>query len=201
MKVTVLPTGTANIASVLAAFRRLGADPNLASDVRDIVDVERLVLPGVGSFGSAAGSVGHGSTRRALAERIEAGKPTMAVCVGLQLMSRGSEESPGVSGLGVIDSTVGRFRTNLPVPQLGWNRVDVDSESRFVKAGWAYFANSYRLTEAPPGWVVATSDYGGRFVAAIERGDVLACQFHPELSGEWGAHLLERWLSGTGGGR
>jgi imidazoleglycerol phosphate synthase glutamine amidotransferase subunit HisH len=77
---------------------------------------------------------------------------------------------------------------------MGWNRVEPGPGSVLVEPGWAYFANSYRLDEVPDGWVGSHSDHGGRFVSALERGDVLACQFHPELSGEWGARLIDRWL-------
>ena len=83
------------------------------------------------------------------------------------------------------------------MPQLGWTWVEPESEGRFLNAGWAYFANSYRLTSIPRGWTGATSEYGGTFVAGLERGDVLACQFHPELSGPWGASMLRRWLTTT----
>ena len=80
------------------------------------------------------------------------------------------------------------------MPQLGWNRVVPKEGCTFLNEGYAYFANSYRLTSIPEGWSGATSDHGGDFVAAIERGTILACQFHPELSGAWGAELVDRWL-------
>jgi imidazole glycerol phosphate synthase glutamine amidotransferase subunit len=115
----------------------------------------------------------------------------------MQLLCRGSEESPGADGLEVIDITVSRFGGEEKVPQLGWNQVEPGPGSRFVEPGWAYFANSYRLDLAPEGWVGSDTEYGGRFVSALERGDVLACQFHPELSGAWGARLLGRWLEMT----
>jgi len=88
--------------------------------------------------------------------------------------------------------------SGLPVPQLGWNRVEPDPGCRFLEPGWAYFANSYKLASAASGWTVARTRYGTEFVSAMERGDVLACQFHPELSGAWGAELLGRWLENTG---
>ena len=80
------------------------------------------------------------------------------------------------------------------MPQMGWNRVEPGPGSRFVESGWAYFANSYRIDRLPEGWAGSSTDHGGEFVSALEKGDVLACQFHPELSGEWGARLLDRWL-------
>jgi imidazole glycerol phosphate synthase glutamine amidotransferase subunit len=195
--VTVVPTGTANIASVAAAFRRLGTDLRPAESANEIRVADRLVLPGVGVFAAAMGHIDEHRWRRALVDRIQAGRPTLAICVGMQLLCEKSEESPGFSGLGVVRGTVTRLPQDLTVPQLGWNRVTPDSGCRFLRPGWAYFANSYRLGSVPGGWVGAKTQYGGGFVSAMERGDVLACQFHPELSGEWGSDLLGRWLDGT----
>lgn len=194
MRVLVVPTGTANIASVLAGLRRRGADPAIAEDAGEVSNAERLVLPGVGSFGAAMDTLDGRGLRQLLVERIDAGRPTLAVCVGMQLLAPTSEESEGVPGLGIVSDEVGRFPDSVVVPQLGWNEVEAAPESRFLTDGWAYFANSFRFSSAPPGWTVSLSDHGGRFVAAMERGDVLACQFHPELSGEWGSEVLGRWL-------
>lgn len=194
MNVVVVPTGTANIASVLAGLARLGADPSLARSVDDVDGADRVVVPGVGSFGAAIETLDRTGMPQLLKQRIEDGKPTLAVCVGMQLLAPTSEESDGASGLGVVSEAVKRFPESVRVPQLGWNEVAADPGSRFLTDGWAYFANSYRFESAPPGWTAAFSDHGGRFVAAMERGDVLACQFHPELSGEWGSEVLGRWL-------
>jgi imidazole glycerol-phosphate synthase subunit HisH len=194
MSVVVVPTGTANIASVLAGLRRLGGEPTLARSLDEVEEADRVVVPGVGSFGAAMETLDGAGLRESLRERIESGRPTLAVCVGMQLLAPVSEESDGVSGLGVVGETVRRFPETVRVPQLGWNEVAADPGSRFITDGWAYFANSYRFESVPPGWTAAFSDHGGSFVAAIERGDVLACQFHPELSGEWGSQVLGRWL-------
>jgi len=195
--VKIVSTGTANIASVWAALTRLGASVSDAAAEKEVTDAAGVVLPGVGAFGAAMSRVGDQALASALRERIEAGRPTLVVCVGMQLLCRESEESPGAKGLDIVDATVTRFGDEVRVPQLGWNQVDPVPESRFVEPGWAYFANSYRIDRMPEGWVGATTDYGGGFVSALERGDVLACQFHPELSGPWGARLLARWLKTT----
>lgn len=195
MSLVVVPTGTANTASVLAAFGRLGAEPTIAADAAQVRTTERVVLPGVGSFGSAMTELEHRGLGEALVERIHANRPTLAICVGMQLLASASEESGDVAGLSVIDQEVCRFPDVVLVPQLGWNRVTVTgSGSRFLTDGWAYFANSYRIVDVPEGWSAAMADHGGNFVAAMERGDVLACQFHPELSGAWGSVILSRWL-------
>jgi imidazole glycerol phosphate synthase glutamine amidotransferase subunit len=192
--VKIVATGTANIASVRAALARLGATVSDAGSDRDVTDAAGVVLPGVGAFGAAMSRVGDQGLVPALRERIEQGEPTLVVCVGMQLLCQESEESPGAEGLAIVDATVTRFGDEVRVPQLGWNQVDPAPEARLIEPGWAYFANSYRIDRVPVGWVGATTDYGGGFVSALERGDVLACQFHPELSGPWGARLLERWL-------
>lgn len=194
-RVVVVPTGTANTASVMAALTRLGAEPDIAADAGEVARSDRVILPGVGSFGAAISEIERVGMRQALHDRVAEGLPTLAICVGMQLLAGTSEESDGVAGLGVVDEPVRRFPGTVRVPQLGWNRVSADDRCRYVADGWAYFANSYRFETVPAGWSAATADHGGRFVAALERGRVMACQFHPELSGAWGSSVLGRWLS------
>jgi cyclase len=221
MPMHIVTTGTANLASVMAAVARLGFEPVLTRSAEDVRGAERLILPGVGALGAAMAGLREAGLVEPLRERLSAGRRTLCVCLGLQMLLEGSEESPGVPGLGVAKGQVRHFRTgwkpvprgvggtgfqpvadgaggeaSLPVPQLGWNFVAPDAGCTMIEPGWAYYANSYRLAECPPGWAPAWSDYGGRFVAAMQRGEVLACQFHPELSGAWGAALIARWARG-----
>jgi imidazole glycerol phosphate synthase glutamine amidotransferase subunit len=193
--VAVVRTGVANLASVIAGLRRAGADAVVVDDARDIASARRVVLPGVGSFAAAMMQLRILKLVEPLARRIREGRPTLAICLGLQLLGDGSEESPGVAGLGILPGRAARFEAFLRVPQIGWNTVTPGGERTVIHAGHAYFANSYRFVDAPVGWNVAWSDHGGRFVAALERGGVLACQFHPELSGKWGVALLRGWLA------
>jgi len=195
--VVILPTGVANTASVLAAFRRLGATPRLSEDLADVREAGHVVLPGVGSFGAAMERLRALGLVEPLKARIAADRPTLAVCVGLQVLAEASDESPGVAGLGVLPGTVRRFPSAVRVPQFGWNRVVAPAGAGLLASGSAYFANSFRLADVPAGWRAALSHHGGPFVAALERGRVLACQFHPELSGAWGLELLRRWLEGS----
>ena len=197
-QVVVVPTGTANLASIMAGIERAGATPRLMVSAKEIGRVARVVLPGVGAFGAAMRRLDEIGVTEVLAERVRAGRPTLAVCVGLQLLCESSEESPGVAGLGVLPVRVARFPDAMRVPQLGWNRIEPGRGCRLLAAGHAYFANAYRLTEAPRGWRAAYADHGGRFVAGVERGPVLACQFHPELSGGFGATVLKRWMKTAG---
>jgi glutamine amidotransferase len=195
-EVVVLPTGTANLASVLAAFSRLGATTRIAGDAAMVSAAERVVLPGVGTFGAALAGLREAGLADAIAARVRSGAATLAMCVGLQVLFEESDETPGVKGLSVIQGRVGRFPETVRVPQFGWNRVEPTENSRFLAPGYAYFANSYRVLDAP-GCRIATAEHGGRFVAALERDHVLACQFHPELSGAYGRALIARWLEGV----
>lgn len=192
--VLIVDTGVANIASLIAAFSRLGAGAALTRDAVAVREAPALVLPGVGAFASGMSVLRDAALVDPVRERLDAGRPTLAVCLGLQLLAQSSQESPGVEGLGVLPVEVRRFPTGPRVPQLGWNRVEPAPSCALLTRGHAYFANSYRITTAPPGWSSAVAAYAGPFVAALERGPVLACQFHPELSGRYGLDLLDRWL-------
>jgi imidazole glycerol-phosphate synthase subunit HisH len=192
--VVILPTGTANLASVLAAFARLDAKARVATEPAMVQDAERLVLPGVGTFGATMAGLRAAGLDEAIASRIREGAPILAMCVGLQVLFETSDESPG-EGLGVLSGRVGRFPSDVRVPQFGWNRIEPEPGCRYLEAGHAYFANSFRVLAAP-GCKVARALHGESFVAAIERGPLVACQFHPELSGAFGHRLIARWLEG-----
>ena len=213
-RVAFAATGVANLASIMAAFRRAGAEPYLAKDAEDLATASFAVVPGVGSFGSAMAALRDSGMDEAVVDRTTRGAPTMGVCAGMQLFFEASEESPGVLGMGIVKGELRRFPPSLPVPQLGWNKVwPEDSDpterssagearsvsQRLVHDGWAYFANSYRLTSLPDELSGSWAEYGESFVAAAERPGLLLCQFHPELSGPWGQGLIERWLKQTGG--
>lgn len=195
-QVVIVRTGVANVASVQAAFERLGAEVVLSDDPGLIGEAAHVVLPGVGAFGAGMERLRALALDAPLIARIAAGDATLAICLGLQLLAEQSEESPGVAGLGVLPARVTRFvDTSVRVPQLGWNRVEAQEGCNFLRDGYAYYANSYKLDAIPEGWRGAMSEHGAPFVAGIERGKVLACQLHPELSGAWGQDVLSRWLS------
>ncbi len=185
MQVHVLETGVANLASVCAAFRQLGCEPLTTRDPRQVRDAEFLVLPGVGSFAAGMRSLSLMGLVNPLRERVRRNQPTLGICLGLQLFCESSEESPGVPGIGSVPAIVTRLR-HPQLPHMGWNAVGGD--------GQAYFANSYAVETSPEGWEAMTSRYGTKFCAALRRGRVLLCQFHPELSGGWGLNLLRSWL-------
>lgn len=192
--VLVVRTGSANIASVQAGLRRAGGEPELTEDPRAVIEAEHVVLPGVGALGQTKSRLDALGLSEALATRAESGRPLLAVCLGLQLLLEESEESPGVPGLGVVSGAATRFSDAVRVPQLGWNRVEAPEGALYLESGDYYFANSFRLGSEPEGCVAARADHGGWFTAAFERGALLACQFHPELSGGAGGRVLRRWL-------
>lgn len=193
-RVVVIDTQTANVASVLAALRRAGAETTLSACANVVARADRLLLPGVGSFEAGMKQLRRNGLVEPIREHVTKGRPLLAVCLGLQLLCNASEESPGIEGIGLVDAELSRFDEVRLVPQIGWNQVIPCEDSRLMRTGYAYFANSYRLTERPPGWSGAMSHYGRPFVAALQRENVMACQFHPELSGPWGQALIERAL-------
>lgn len=201
-KIQIVDTGVANICSLGAAFERLGYEWTLTRDAQTIEQAEWVLLPGVGAFAAAMTTLNEGGLGKVIVDRVNDGssdKKTLAICLGLQLLCASSDESHGVEGLGVLPHRIKRFSENVQSPQLGWNQVTPNSDngSNKFSAGSAYFANSFRLVEPPEGWNYATTDYDGQFVSSFWRGNVLACQFHPELSGDWGQKVLENWLKGA----
>jgi len=192
--VGIVPTGVANLEAVAAAFRRLGRAPRLLDSAAGISSAAYVVLPGVGSFAGGMAELRRRGWAEAVRGRVEEGRPTLAICLGLQLLCEESEEAPGTAGLGCVPGRVVRLAESSRVPQLGWNRVAAPAGTTFLRSSVVYFANSYGLEAGPAGWTAAMGRHGSRFVAGLERGGVLACQFHPELSGRVGAGLLKRWL-------
>ena len=193
--VLILPTGTANLASVEAAFKKLGAGTRRAENPSAVIEAEHVVLPGVGTFGATMAGLRSAGFAEPIAERVKAGKPTLSMCVGLQVLFETSDESPDTEGLAVLEGHVGRFPDDVSVPQFGWNHLEPEAGCRYLESGYAYFANSYCVGDAP-GCKTARAHHGIPFIAALERGDVVACQFHPELSGAFGHRLIKRWLEG-----
>ncbi len=194
-EVVIIRTGSANLASVSAAIERLGARPRVTEDPSDVLTSPLVILPGVGAFGPAMTHLRERGLDRALRERVRRNQPLLAICLGMQLLCEASDESPGVEGLALLPGRVTRFAPTKRVPQMGWNRISPFPGGPFLRAEWMYFANSYRLGDMPAGWGGSTTDYGGSFVSAVERGTLLACQFHPELSGAAGLSLMGRWLA------
>ncbi len=191
--VVIVATGTANLASVRAAFERLGAEAFVEDDPNKVIEAGFVMLPGVGAFGTSMTRLLRHRLDDALRQRIARDRPTMAICVGHQLLFETSDESPTARGLGIMSGHIGRYPETVRVPQFGWNRVIPEEDCSLLEDGYAYFANSYRAVNAS-GCAIARAGHGGPFIAGLERGRLLGCQFHPELSADYGMALMQRWL-------
>lgn len=194
-EVVIIRTCGANLASVSAAFERLGAVPRITEDASLVASAPLVVLPGVGAFGAAMDHLRGRGLHASLRDRIADNLPLLAICLGMQVLCESSDESPGAEGLGVVPGRITRFDSSVRVPQMGWNAISPTPGASLLRSDSLYFANSFRLARVPDGWEGALTDHGGDFASALERGSLLACQFHPELSGAAGLALLGRWLS------
>nr|VFJ58245.1 MAG: glutamine amidotransferase / cyclase [Candidatus Kentron sp. FW] len=199
--ITLLDYGAGNVRSVRNAIKALGFSLRDVKTPDDIRRAEKLIFPGVGAFGSAIARLKADGYLEPLREYLHSGRPFLGICIGLQALFEGSEESPGVSGLGIIPGQVLRFdHPTLSVPQIGWNGIRLEKPSvLFSDYGREklYFVHSYRAVPEPANrdWILATTDYGSPFVSAVQRGNVAAVQFHPEKSGTAGLAILKNFLT------
>ncbi len=198
--ITLLDYGAGNVRSVRNAIRKLGYTVQDVQSPADILNAERLIFPGVGSYGSVMQSLQRDGFVEPLVERIRSDKPLLGICVALQVLFEGSEESPGVAGLSVLKGQIKRFaESELSVPQMGWNGVNLHRESPLFaeyNGEKLYFVHSYRATleDADQEWLLSTTNYGEEFVSGLQKGNVTAFQFHPEKSGEAGLAILGNYL-------
>jgi glutamine amidotransferase len=198
--VAVLDYGIGNLRSAQKALQRVGADAHLTADPGLIREAAGVVLPGVGAFGRCMEAVRRTGLDGPAVDAVERGTPFLAICIGMQLLYEGSEESPGVAGLGLLDGTVRRLPDGVKRPQMQWNVVEPRRASPLFAGlappAWVYFVHSYSADDSDD--VVATCDYGGPVVAAVERGPIWATQFHPEKSGANGLRLLTNFVDRVG---
>ena len=214
--IAVVDYGIGNLRSAQKALEHLRAPATLTADTEVIGAAAGVVLPGVGAFGACMAALRdsglEGSVRRAATD----GRPFLGICVGMQMLYEGSDESPGATGLGVLRGRARRLPAGVKLPQMGWNTLEIVEGSRLL-AGlaapvWCYFVHSYAVI--PDGTdgagdaddVAAWTEHGSRFAAAVERGAVWATQFHPEKSGETGLAILGNFViaclpAGTKGAR
>jgi glutamine amidotransferase len=196
--IAVLDYGIGNLRSAEKALQHCGAHARLVSDPAAARRSPAVVLPGVGAFGRCMEALEASGMDRVAREAAADGRPFLAVCVGMQLLYDGSEEAPGVAGLGILDGIITRLPPGLVRPQMQWNRLDRCGPASAMWAGlgaepWMYFVHSYAAPDGPD--VVATCDYGGPVVAAVARGPLWATQFHPEKSSTPGLGLLANFVT------
>jgi glutamine amidotransferase len=200
--VAVLDYGIGNLRSAQKSFERMGADARLTADHGLIRDAAGVILPGVGHFGRCMEALRETALADIAVESALSGRPFFGICVGMQLLYEASEEAPGAAGLGVLSGTVRELPAAVKRPQMQWNVVDVTPGSRMfaglVEPRWMYFVHSFAVFSgegADAGAVVATCDYGGSVVAAVERDALWATQFHPEKSGRPGLDLCANFVA------
>ena len=200
--ISLLDYGAGNVRSLRNAIQSQGFSLTEIERPEDILKAERLIFPGVGAFGAAMERLHALGYVEPLKAYLAEGRPYLGICIGLQTLFEGSDESPGVQGLGLIPGQIRRFdASNLSVPHMGWNGVRVQRPSPLFAdytGEKLYFVHSYRAVPGPESadWLLATTDYGDPFVSAVQRGRVAAVQFHPEKSGAAGLRLLRHFLAG-----
>ena len=195
--ITLIDTQQSNISSVANMLKRIGVPARIAQSPAELKDAEKLILPGVGHFGTVMGWLNDSGYRAALDEAVLGRKtPILGICLGMQLMARHSEEGD-CAGLGWVDATVREFHdiAPLPVPHMGWDEVAFAPGSPFA-VGYAedprfYFVHSYYVTCADAADVLGTTRYGHDFVSAFRRGNIVGAQFHPEKSHAFGMRFLK----------
>ncbi len=198
--VAILDYDAGNIKSVEKAFKYLGADVVTTRDEKEILRADHVVLPGVGAFGDAMGKLNEYGLVDVIKKTVSSDIPFIGICLGLQLMFDSSDESEGAKGLGIFRGKIRRIPAEggLKVPQIGWNDLTYSKEGRLFKGipehSYVYFVHSYYLDAQDKDIVTATTDYGVRVEASVEKGNVFACQFHPEKSSEVGMQILKNFL-------
>lgn len=197
--IVVVDYGVNNLASVVRALAASGHVAQLSQDPDEVRRADRVLVPGVGNFGHASRTLSSTGLGDAIKEVAGAGRPVLGICLGLQLFFEMSEEAPDARGMGILPGRVRRFASGLPVPHVGWAKVDVTESGRRHPvlggtfgsgAQFFYHVHSYHPTALPPEAVLGTGDYGGIFPTLIGAGTVMGVQFHPEKSQTAGIALL-----------
>lgn len=195
--IAVLDYGIGNLHSAHKGFESAGADTRLTADRGLIAEADGVVLPGVGAFGPCMDALHTTGLDEVAVERIEAGVPFFGICIGMQLLFAGSEESPGCAGLGVIDRQVVSIPDTVKRPQMQWNTLTRRTEHPMFAGlpddAWVYFVHSYAAVDGDD--VIATCDYGDELPAALSRDTLWAAQFHPEKSGANGIRILRNFVT------
>lgn len=193
--IAVIDYGAGNLRSVVKAFERVGAAARIV-EASGIDGANAIVLPGVGAFASLRRLGRKGKSR--IRAAVESGIPFLGICLGMQALFEGSEESPGVPGLRILKGNVRRLRGDLLLPQIGWNTVKVRKECALFEdipdGSYLYFAHSYAAFPKKRSVVAAVAEYGQEFAAAVASGSVFGVQFHPEKSGSTGLEILKNFV-------
>lgn len=197
--IAIIDYDAGNIRSVEKAFNYLGQETIVTRDKDIILSADKVVLPGVGSFGDAMEKLNKYELVSVIEDVCDKKTPFLGICLGLQLLFKSSDESKGVPGLGILDGEIIRIpeESGLKIPHIGWNSLEISPDGRLFKGisnqSYVYFVHSYYLKAKEESIVKAVTEYGCRIHASVEKDNVFACQFHPEKSSETGLKILSNF--------
>lgn len=198
--ITIIDYDAGNLKSVEKAFLSLGEETAVTRDKSEILKADKVVLPGVGAFGDAMEKLNQYGLTDVIRQVTDRGTPFLGICLGLQLMFEGSDESLGAAGLGLLEGRILKIPDSpgLKIPHMGWNSLDILPGSRLFKGistgEYVYFVHSYYLKAADESVVAASTEYSTYIHAAVEKDNLYACQFHPEKSGDVGLRILKNFV-------
>ena len=202
--ISIIDYDAGNIKSVEKALNFLGEEAIITSDRDTILASDGVILPGVGAFGDAMEKLNKRKLPQVIYDYVDSGRPFLGICLGLQLFFKESEESPGAAGLGLLDGTITKIPVlsesgeSFKVPQIGWNDIKINPDSRLLKGlpdnPYVYFVHSFYLHAADRNDVAATTQYNVAIDAAVEKGNIMATQFHPEKSSDAGLKILTNFI-------
>ncbi|WP_024293726.1 imidazole glycerol phosphate synthase subunit HisH [Lacrimispora indolis] len=201
--IAIIDYDAGNLKSVEKALTALGENPVVSRDKELLLSADKVILPGVGSFGDAMEKLHQYGLVDVIHQVVSKGTPFLGICLGLQLFFESSEECQGVRGLSLLPGRIVRFpdMPGLKVPHMGWNCLDIKPDARLFKGidsgAYVYFVHSYYLEADRESDVAASSEYGVKFGASVERGNLFACQFHPEKSSDTGLKILKNFIELT----
>lgn len=199
--ISILDYDAGNIKSVEKALLYLGQEVVITRDRDVILSSDKVILPGVGNFGDAMEKIRQYKLEQVILDVVDAGTPFLGICLGLQLLYKTSEESPGIAGLGILDGEILRIpdAPGLKVPQIGWNSLSITPGAKLFRGisgnPYVYFVHSYYLRAKDEKDVAAKTHYSVDIHASVERDNVFACQFHPEKSSTVGLKILENFVA------
>lgn len=196
--IAIVDYGMGNLGSVEKALRHVGAEVKITSDAAEVARAEALVLPGVGAFDDCMAGLRDRSLVEPIRAALEARKPFLGICLGLQVLFEESEEGGREKGLGLFAGRVIRFRHDLKIPQIGWNQIHIVTQPPHLKGisdgSWFYFVHSYHVAPEDEHIIATLTGYGYEFVSSVWHENVYACQFHPEKSQKSGLQLLSNFV-------
>ncbi len=197
--IAIIDYDAGNLKSVEKALVSLGENVVVSRDSSVILEADKVILPGVGSFGDAMNNLDHFGLVDTIKNVAASGKPFLGICLGLQLLFERSDETPGAEGLSILPGEILRIpnKEGLKIPHMGWNSLDINPQSKLFEnianQSYVYFVHSYYLKAGDEAIVAASTEYSTHIHAAVERGNVFACQFHPEKSSDVGLKILKNF--------